>query len=115
MGIAFVLYVILLGLMLVYEVFVEFGDNVAELKMIWRVMIGMLCAAVVMILLLMFGVTHVMLYFVCKSYHGEAVDKLSLAAYLGAYCDETVVILMPKEIQLGSAQVEQMAMQKFTT
>ncbi|XP_071702853.1 uncharacterized protein [Rutidosis leptorrhynchoides] len=107
MGIAFVLYVILLGLMFVYEIFVEYGDTTAELKMIWRVMIGILCAIFVMILFLMFIVTQTMLYLVCKSYHREAIDKLSLATYLASYSDETVVVPKPEEIQLGRAQVEQ--------
>ncbi|KAI3686100.1 hypothetical protein L1987_79770 [Smallanthus sonchifolius] len=105
MGIAFVLYVILLGLIIVYQVFVESGDEISGLAMIWRVMIGILCCILLMMLFLLFIVTQTMLYLVCKSHHREAIDKLSLTTFLSAYTAETVVYPKPgEEIQLGRRQ-----------
>ncbi|KAD4386299.1 hypothetical protein R6Q59_009547 [Mikania micrantha] len=105
MGIAFVLYGILLGLIVVYQLFVEFGGEISGLAMIWRVMIGVSCGIVITMLFLMFIVTQTVLYLVCKSYHREAIDKLSLSTFLGAYTAETVVYPKPgEEIQLGRPQ-----------
>lgn len=107
MGIAFILYVILLGVIIVYELFVEFGGEFAQLAMVWRVVIGILCVVLVTIVFLLFIVTQTVLYLVCKSYHREAIDKLSLSTFLGAYTAETVVLPKPgEEIQLGRAQAQ---------
>ncbi|KAL8243288.1 hypothetical protein R6Q59_009546 [Mikania micrantha] len=105
MGIAFVLYGILVGMIVVYLLFVEYGHEVYRLALIWKVMIGILCGVLILMLFLVFMVTQTVLYLVCKSYHREAIDKLSLSTFLGAYIGETVVY--PKsveEIQLGNRQ-----------
>ncbi|KAJ0571679.1 hypothetical protein HanHA300_Chr05g0192841 [Helianthus annuus] len=105
MGIAFVLYGLLLGLVLVYELFVEYGDDVAGLLMIWRVLIGVVCGVLFMKLFLVFIVAQTVLYLVCKSYHREVVDKVCLSTFLSGYVGETVVYPKPgEEIQLGRAQ-----------
>nr|XP_043606544.1 uncharacterized protein LOC122578614 [Erigeron canadensis] len=109
MGIAFVLYGILVGILLVYELYVQFGDHLVGLAMIWRVIIGISCCLVLMMVFLLFMVTQTVLYLVCKSYHREAIDKLSLSTFLGAYTEETVVYPKPEEIQLGRAQPQQVA------
>ncbi|KAJ0790541.1 hypothetical protein HanPI659440_Chr05g0216531 [Helianthus annuus] len=102
MGIAFVLYGILLGLIYVYKWFVQYGDDISGLGLIWRVLIGILCGVLLMKLFLVFTVTQTVLYLVCKSYHREAIDKLSLSTFLEAYMGETVVYPGPgEEIQLG--------------
>ncbi|PWA92400.1 hypothetical protein CTI12_AA080420 [Artemisia annua] len=102
MPIAFVMYVLLLGIMIVLEVFVEYGDDVANLHVIWRVMIGILCALVLLIWFLLFIVMQTVLYLVCKSFHREAIDKLSLSTFLGAYAGEPLVLPnTSEEIQLG--------------
>ncbi|KAF5807581.1 hypothetical protein HanXRQr2_Chr05g0235271 [Helianthus annuus] len=102
MGIAFVLYGILLGLIYVYKWFVQYGDDISGLGLIWRVLIGILCGVLLMKLFLVFIVTQMVLYLVCKSYHREAIDKLSLLTFLEAYMGETVVYPGPgEEIQLG--------------
>lgn len=108
MGIAFVLYGLLLGLLIVYELFVEYGGEIFELALIWRVMIGILCGILLLKLFLLFIVTQTVLYLVCKSHHREVIDKLSLSTFLGAYMGETVVYpAVGEEIQLGRPQPQQ--------
>ncbi|KAL8215643.1 hypothetical protein R6Q57_022480 [Mikania cordata] len=105
MGIAFVLYGILVGMIVVYLLFVEYGHEVYRMALIWKVMIGILCGVLILMLFLVFMVTQTVLYLVCKSYHREAIDKLSLSTFLGAYVGETVVYPKPgEEIQLGNRQ-----------
>ncbi|KAJ0829214.1 hypothetical protein HanLR1_Chr00c0026g0693781 [Helianthus annuus] len=105
MGIAFVLYGVLVCLIVVYLLLVEYGHEVYEFALVWRVVIGILCGILLLLLFLMFIVTQTVLYLVCKSYHLEAIDKLSLSTFLGAYTGETVVYPRPgAEIQLGSPQ-----------
>ncbi|CAH1453964.1 unnamed protein product [Lactuca virosa] len=108
MGIAFVLYGFLLGLLIVYELFVEYGGENLGLEMVWRVMIGILCGLLLLMLFLLLIVTQTMLYLVCKSHHREVIDKLSLSTFLGAYMGETVVYpAAGEEIQLGRPQHQQ--------
>ncbi|GJV60913.1 hypothetical protein Tco_1467013 [Tanacetum coccineum] len=100
MGLAFVMYFLLIGLMIVLELFVEY--EIAHLHVIWRVMIGILCGFVILIWFLLFIVMQTVLYLVCKSFHREAIDKLSLSTFLGAYAGETIVLPSTgEEIQLG--------------
>ncbi|XP_022039639.1 uncharacterized protein LOC110942200 [Helianthus annuus] len=102
MGIAVVLNGILVGVIIVYLLFVEYGHEVYKLALIWRVVIGIACGLMLLVLFLMFIVTQTVFYLVCKSYHREAIDKLSLSAFLGAYMGETLVYPRPgEEIQLG--------------
>ncbi|MFS7940968.1 hypothetical protein Hanom_Chr05g00470631 [Helianthus anomalus] len=61
MGIAFVLY--------------------RFLALIWRVMMGILCGVIFLVLLLVFIVTQTVVYLVCKSYHWEAIDKVGLLTF----------------------------------
>ncbi|XP_023753616.1 uncharacterized protein LOC111901977 [Lactuca sativa] len=109
MGIAFVLYAFLVGLLVVYELFVEYGRGVFELAMVWRVMIGILCGLLLLMLFLLFIVTQTVLYLVCKSHHREVIDKLSLSTVLGGHMGETVVnpTVGGEEIQLGRPQLQQ--------
>ncbi|KAI3686097.1 hypothetical protein L1987_79767 [Smallanthus sonchifolius] len=105
MRIAFVLYVFLVGLNVVYILFVEYGHEVYILALMWRVMIGILCGILLLMLFLVFIVTQTVLYLVCKSYHREAIDQLCLSTFLGAYMGETVVYPRSGEkIQLGRSQ-----------
>ncbi|KAI3820405.1 hypothetical protein L1987_07951 [Smallanthus sonchifolius] len=105
MGIAFVLYGFLEGLIFVYWLFIKYGHVFFRLALIWRVMIGILCGILLLMLFLVFMVTQTVLYLVCKSYHREAIDKLSLSTFLEAYMGETVVYPgSGEEIQLGHPQ-----------
>ncbi|KAK9080744.1 hypothetical protein SSX86_000502 [Deinandra increscens subsp. villosa] len=104
MGIVFVLYGILLGFVISYALFVEFGGEIG-LLMIWRVMIGILLGILVTMLFLLIIVAQTVLYLVCKSHHREAIDKVSLSTFLSVYTAETVVFPKPgEEIQLGRTQ-----------
>lgn len=76
----------------------------------WRVGIvgkigyGILCL-VLLTLLLLFGlVVQTIIYFVCKSYHHENIDKSSLANHLEAYLGEYVP-LTSKDIQMENYHV----------
>ncbi|MFS7940969.1 hypothetical protein Hanom_Chr05g00470641 [Helianthus anomalus] len=80
MGIAFVLYRFLVGLIVVYLLFVEYGYEVFIQALIWRVMMGILCG-VIFLVLLVFIVTQTIVYLVCKSYHWEAIDKVGLLTF----------------------------------
>ncbi|GJV60911.1 hypothetical protein Tco_1467011 [Tanacetum coccineum] len=106
MMIAFVMYAILVGLIIVIELFVEYGDEIFDLGIVWRVMIAILCGLVLLVWFLLFIVIQTVLYLVCKSFHRETIDKLSLSTFLGTYMGEEVVEY-PKhgeEIQQGRAQ-----------
>lgn len=108
MAIALVLYVFLVGLFLVYFYFVEYGDDIYKWTLIWRVLVGILCVIVVMVYFLVLIVTQTVLYLVCKLFHREEIDKLSLSTFLGAHTGETVVYPKPgEEIQLGRPQSQQ--------
>ncbi|KAJ0748539.1 hypothetical protein HanRHA438_Chr05g0244501 [Helianthus annuus] len=105
MGIAFVLYGFLVGLVVVYLLFVEYGDEVFKWALIWRVMMGILCGVLFLVVLLVFIVNQTVLYLVCKSYHREAIDKAGLSTFLSAYMGETAVYPRSgEEIQLGRPQ-----------
>nr|GEX28963.1 NADH-ubiquinone oxidoreductase chain 5-like [Tanacetum cinerariifolium] len=104
---AFVMYVILVGLIIVLELFVgsRYGDYVFGIRIIWRAMIGILCGVVLLVWFLLFIVIQTVLYLVCKSFHREAIDKLSLSTFLGAYNGETIVLPnSSQDIQLGRTQ-----------
>ncbi|KAF5807576.1 hypothetical protein HanXRQr2_Chr05g0235221 [Helianthus annuus] len=106
MEIAFVLYGFLVGLILVYLLFVEYGYEVLIWVLIWRVMMGILCGVIFfLVLLLVFIVTQTVVYLVCKSYHREAIDKVGLSTFLSAYMAETIVYPRSgEEIQLVCPQ-----------
>ncbi|GKA55234.1 hypothetical protein Tco_0754183 [Tanacetum coccineum] len=108
MVIGFVMYVILVGMMIVLELFVgyRYGDTLFGIHIIKRVMIGISCGLVLLVWFLLFIVIQTVLYLVCKSFHREAIDKLSISTFLGAYNGETIVLPNSgEEIQLGRTQV----------
>nr|GEW89834.1 NADH-ubiquinone oxidoreductase chain 5-like [Tanacetum cinerariifolium] len=107
MVIGFVMYVILVGMMIVLELFVgyRYGDNLFRIHIIKRVMIGISCGLVLLVWFLLFIVIQTVLYLVCKSFHHEAIDKLSLSTFLGAHNGETTVLPNSgEEMQLGRTQ-----------
>lgn len=63
---------------------------------------GILCFTLVVLIL--FGlVSQSIIYFVCKSYHQETIDKPSLADHLEEYAGEYMP-LIDKDVQLGTIQ-----------
>lgn len=60
---------------------------------------GLLCIALVVLIL--FGlVSQTIIYFVCKSYHNEVIDKPSLADHLEEFTGEYMPLL-DRDVQLG--------------
>ncbi|KAF5807583.1 hypothetical protein HanXRQr2_Chr05g0235291 [Helianthus annuus] len=66
MGIAVVLNGILVGVIIVYLLFVEYGHEVYKLALIWRVVIGIACGLMLLVLFLMFIVTQTVFYLVVR-------------------------------------------------
>lgn len=63
---------------------------------------GILC--ITLVVLILFGlVSQTIIYFVCKSYHHETIDKPSLADHLEEYAGEYMP-LIDKDVQLGAIQ-----------
>ncbi|XP_071694299.1 uncharacterized protein [Rutidosis leptorrhynchoides] len=78
--------------------------DVGKLAQVWRVTIGIICWFLIAISFLDIMVTQTVFYMVCKSYHGENVEPLSLSTYLGAYLsDSQPVFRVGEDIQLGRA------------
>nr|GEY56061.1 NADH-ubiquinone oxidoreductase chain 5-like [Tanacetum cinerariifolium] len=92
MVITFAMYMVLVLLINALALFVQYGDETYKLHMVWGVMIGISCGLLLMMWFLMFIVIPIILYLVCKSFHGEALDKLSLSTFLEGYTLETVVL-----------------------
>ncbi|XP_028793348.1 uncharacterized protein LOC114749048 [Neltuma alba] len=71
-----------LGIQLGFEIFVVIGLRVGREVRIGVAILGLICLLMVILLGL---VVQTVLYFVCKSYHHEHVDKSSLADHHGDY------------------------------
>ncbi|KAK9292464.1 hypothetical protein L1049_020437 [Liquidambar formosana] len=87
-GIFLLLNIVFGGILLVFEMFVVFGvyESIAM-----RVGLGIGCFLLLVSLILIGLIVQTVLYFVCKSYHHEIIDKSSLEyrleVYLGEYVD----------------------------
>ncbi|PIN16525.1 hypothetical protein CDL12_10824 [Handroanthus impetiginosus] len=78
-------------------VFVDYGIGK-------RIGFGIL-SLVFMSILMLFGlIIQTIIYFVCKSYHHENIDKSSLSDHLGSYLGEYVP-LKSKDVQLEHFEV----------
>ncbi|CAA3015997.1 uncharacterized protein LOC111409513 [Olea europaea subsp. europaea] len=91
-----VLSLIFFGIQLGFEYFVVrgFGGGVTS-----RILYGILFVVLISALFLFGLVIQTIIYFVCKSYHHERIDKPSLADHLGGYLGEYVP-LKAKDVQL---------------
>ncbi|KAK1406876.1 hypothetical protein QVD17_38485 [Tagetes erecta] len=99
----FVLYFSLAGVVCVYMAFVMYDTE--RLALTWRLMIGFVCMIFILMVFLVILVSETVFYLVCKSYHGERIDLVSLTTYLSAYLnDSTTVFRTREDIQLGRAQ-----------
>ncbi|KAG2716227.1 hypothetical protein I3843_03G115800 [Carya illinoinensis] len=101
MGVAvavfFMLVVLLIGVELLFEnlVVLNLARNIGI-----RIGIGIL-SVLLLVKVFLFGlVVQTVIYFVCKSYHHENIDKSSLADHLEVYLGEYVP-LTAKDVQLG--------------
>lgn len=93
-----VLNMVFFGIQLGFEKLVVLGDE------IWiRIWYGMLSLTMLSVLILVGLIVQTVVYFVCKSYHHENIDKTSLADHLEVYLGEYVP-LKSKDVQLEQFQ-----------
>ncbi|KAL2504649.1 hypothetical protein Adt_20270 [Abeliophyllum distichum] len=92
-----VLSLIFFGIQLGFEYYVVlgFGGGIT-----YRIVYGILFVFLISVLILFGLVIQTIIYFVCKSYHHERIDKPSLADHLGGYLGDYVP-LKAKDVQLG--------------
>ncbi|KAL8125248.1 hypothetical protein AgCh_012795 [Apium graveolens] len=65
-----------------FYVFVVYADSWAIWK---RVLVGISCLVLLVPIFLYQLVLQTIIYFVCKSYHNETIDKPAMSNHLGAY------------------------------
>ncbi|KAJ6366287.1 hypothetical protein OIU77_002799 [Salix suchowensis] len=94
MGIAAAVFIVVgicfVGIQFLFETFVVLGWPVEI-----RIAMGLLCLLLLFKVILFGLVIQTVLYFVCKSYHHENIDKSSLSDHLEVYLGEYV----PSQIQ----------------
>lgn len=99
-GISMVIFVIhsfcFFGIQFAFEWFVVLGHGG---DLVLRFGDGMLCLALLSMLILFGLIAQTIIYFICKSYHHENIDKSSLADHLEVYLGEYVP-LKSKDVQL---------------
>ncbi|KAL5555485.1 hypothetical protein UlMin_037721 [Ulmus minor] len=86
------------GIEFMYEDFVVLGSD-GEMGI--RIGIGIVCFLLLLTVILFGLVIQTIIYFVCKSYHHENIDKPSLSEHLEAYLGDYVRLRGPKDVQLG--------------
>ncbi|KAM7257251.1 hypothetical protein ACFE04_012992 [Oxalis oulophora] len=91
------------GISIVYEVFVVDGS----LNLGVKILLGILCYVLMVIVALLVLVIQTVIYFVCKSYHHENIDRTLLADHLEAsYGAYFRINDGPKELQLQPQPLE---------
>lgn len=99
-GIAMVIFVIhnlcFFGIQLGFEWFVVLGNGGG---IVFRIGYGIACLTLLSMLILFGLIIQTIIYFICKSYHHENIDKSSLADHLEVYLGEYVP-LKSKDVQL---------------
>ncbi|KAL2457004.1 hypothetical protein Adt_46523 [Abeliophyllum distichum] len=75
-----------------------------DIGLVSRIGYGSLCLFLLSIQMLLSLIMQTIIYFICKSYHHENIDKSSLADHLGGYLEEYVP-LKTKDVQLEQYQV----------
>lgn len=93
----FVIGLCFIGLEAVFKIFVVIAY---EKGLGYRVGLGISCLILLSILMLFVDVIQTIIYFVCKSYHREKIDKSSLANLLGEYLGEYVPPKYSKDVQM---------------
>ncbi|XP_047329600.1 uncharacterized protein LOC124932932 [Impatiens glandulifera] len=89
-----------LGVQIVYQRFV-----VLEASLWLRLFYGMICLNFLVILILLGLVIQTVIYFICKSYHHENIDKLLLSDHLEAYLGHYVPLKSSMDVQLEQFQL----------
>ncbi|CAK9133785.1 unnamed protein product [Ilex paraguariensis] len=85
----------------VFQYFVVYGW---PLRSEYRIGVGLLCFLLLLMLILFGLVIQTIIYFVCKSYHQESIDKSALSEHLEVFQGE-YERLKPKDIQLKENEV----------
>ncbi|XWS41317.1 hypothetical protein CRYUN_Cryun17cG0071000 [Craigia yunnanensis] len=105
MGVAVAMFLLLILCFVGIQLLFEGGVVLAWwLSTEIRIGIGILCLLLLFKVTLLGLVAQTVMYFVCKSYHHENIDKSSLADHLGVYLGEYVP-LKAKDIQLEQFHV----------
>lgn len=98
MGISMVIFIILnlcfIGIQFAFERIVVLGHG-----FVLRIGYGLLCLSLLSLLILVGLIIQTIIYFICKSYHHENIDKSSLADHLEVYLGEYVP-LKERDVQL---------------
>lgn len=87
----------LVGIQILFEIFVVHGHSLDMWK---RIGFGMLCFLLLFKLILLGLVIQTIIYFVCKSYHHENIDKSSLSDHLEVYLGEYEPLNKVMDVQL---------------
>ncbi|EEF42038.1 uncharacterized protein LOC8270420 [Ricinus communis] len=93
-----------LSLFIIQAVFERLVVHGRSLNMVNRVSYGIICFLLLFKLFLFGLVIHTVIYFVCKSYHHENIDKSALSDHLEVYLGEYVP-LKSKDVQLEQFEV----------
>lgn len=91
----------LFGTQILFQIFVVHGYSVDLWK---KILLGILCFLLLVKLILFGLVTQTIIYFVCKSYHHENIDKSSLSDHLEVYLGEYEP-LKSKDVEMEHYQV----------
>lgn len=91
----------LVAIQFVFQVFVVHGFSVDPWK---KILLGILSFLLLIVLILFWLVAQTIIYFVCKSYHHENIDKSSLSDHLEVYLGEYEP-LKSKDLQLEHYEV----------
>ncbi|KAK7385076.1 hypothetical protein VNO78_30783 [Psophocarpus tetragonolobus] len=100
----FIFFTLLASLVLIRILFKEMVVNGWRLSSVDKTAYGVLCFLLLSCLFLFGLVLQTVLYFVCKSYHHENIDKSALSDHLEVYRGEYVP-LKAKDVQLEQYQV----------
>ncbi|KAL3504263.1 hypothetical protein ACH5RR_034104 [Cinchona calisaya] len=104
-GISMVIFVIhnicFFGIQSAFEWFVVLGNGGG---FVFRIGVGFVCLALLSLLILFGLIIQTIIYFICKSFHHENIDKSSLADHLEVYLGEYVP-LKSKDVQLEHLDV----------
>ncbi|XP_030936372.1 uncharacterized protein LOC115961541 [Quercus lobata] len=105
MGVATLVFLkLIISLATIQGLFWKLVVHGVSLGIVSRVGYGVLCLLLLFILFLFGLVVQTVLYFVCKSYHHENIDKSALSDHLEVYLGEYVP-LKAKDVQLEQYHV----------
>ncbi|KAM7253141.1 hypothetical protein ACFE04_025759 [Oxalis oulophora] len=102
MAIFLKIYVLLFAVKIIFPITVVYRWS--NVGMVNKVMYGLLCFSILFMVILVGIVVQTVIYFVCKSYHHENIDKSALSDHLEVFLGEYVP-LTAKDVQLEQFHV----------